>query len=29
MNNLNWEQEHKRFMTIAYPRTLKAAKRAF
>ena len=29
MNNLNWEQEHKRFMTIAYDRTQKAAKRAF
>jgi len=29
MNNLNWEQEHQRFMTISYERTLKAAKRAF
>ena len=29
MNNLNWEQEHKRFMTVAYDRTKKAAKRAF
>jgi hypothetical protein len=29
MNNLNWEQEHQRFMTIAYDRTQKAAKRAF
>jgi hypothetical protein len=29
MNNLNWELEHERFMADAYPRTLKAAKRAF
>ena len=29
MNTVNWEQEHKRFMDVAYPRTLKAAKRAF
>ena len=29
MNNLNWEQSIKRFMTIAYARTQKAAKRAF
>ena len=29
MNNLNWEQEHQRFVTIAYDRTQKAAKRAF
>ena len=28
MNNLNWQQ-HKRFMTIAYDRTQKAAQRAF
>ena len=29
MNNLNWEQEHKRFMTVAYPRIVKAATHAF
>ena len=29
MNNLNWEQEHKRFMTIVYPRIVKAANQAF
>ena len=29
MNNLNWDSERQRFMTIAYARTLKAAKRAF
>ena len=29
MNNLNWEAEHERFMTIAYARTMTAAKRAF
>ena len=29
MNNLNWEAEHERFMTVAYDRTMTAAKRAF
>jgi hypothetical protein len=29
MNMINWEVEHERFMADAYPRTLKAAKRAF
>jgi hypothetical protein len=29
MNNLNWERERQRFMTVAYERTQKAAKRAF
>ena len=29
MNNLNWEQEHQRFMTIVYPRIVKAATNAF
>ena len=29
MNNLNWEHEHERFMTVAYPRIVKAARRAF
>ena len=29
MNNPNWEAEHERFMTVAYDRTMKAAKRAF
>ena len=26
MNDLNWEREQKRFMTMAYPRIVKAAK---
>ncbi len=29
MNTLNWEPEHQRFMTIAYPRIVKAATNAF
>jgi len=29
MSEINWEVEHERFMTLVYPRTLKAAKRAF
>jgi hypothetical protein len=29
MNNPNWEVEHDRFMTVAYDRTMMAAKRAF
>jgi hypothetical protein len=29
MSDLNWEQEQQRFMDLVYPRTLKAAKRAF
>jgi hypothetical protein len=29
MNDLNWATEHERFMSNAYPRTMKAAKRAF
>jgi hypothetical protein len=29
MSEINWEVEHDRFMTLVYPRTLKAAKRAF
>jgi hypothetical protein len=29
MKNLNWEAEHKRFMTIVYPRIVKAATHAF
>src|SRR4051794_2529024 len=29
MNNLDWEQEHERFMTIVYPRIVKAATHAF
>jgi hypothetical protein len=29
MNTLNWDQEQQRFMAVAYPAALKAAKRAF
>jgi hypothetical protein len=29
MSILNWNVEHERFMTVAYPATQKAAKRAF
>jgi hypothetical protein len=29
MNEVDWQVEHDRFMTLVYPRTLKAAKRAF
>jgi len=29
MNTVNWAAEHKRFMDLVYPRTLKAASRAF
>jgi hypothetical protein len=29
MSTLNWELEHERFMAVAYPRTMTAAKRAF
>ena len=29
MSEIDWQVEHKRFMTIAYDRTVKAAKRAF
>jgi hypothetical protein len=29
MNKLNWDQEQQRFRTVAYPATLKAARRAF
>ena len=29
MNNINWEVEHERFMTIVYPRIVKAATHAF
>ncbi len=29
MNNLNWDVEHERFTANVYPRTLKAANRAF
>src|SRR5271157_3288294 len=29
MNEIDWQVEHKRFMDVAYPRTLKAAQRAF
>ena len=29
MVEINWEVEHERFMRVAYPRTLKAAERAF
>ena len=29
MSEINWEVEHKRFMDVAFNRTLKAAKRAF
>ena len=25
----DWQVEHERFMTLVYPRTMKAAKRAF
>ena len=29
MNKIDWQVEHERFMRIAYPRTMKAAQRAF
>jgi hypothetical protein len=29
MNNVNWQVEHERFMTIVYPRIVKAATHAF
>lgn len=29
MSNLDWEEEHERFMADVYPRTMTAAKRAF
>ena len=29
MSEINWEQEHKRFMDVAYEPGLRAAKRAF
>jgi hypothetical protein len=29
MNNINWQVEHERFMTIVYPRIVKAATHAF
>ena len=29
MVEINWEVEHRRFMDLAYNRTMKAAKRAF
>ena len=29
MSEIDWQVEHERFMNVAYPRTLKAAERAF
>ena len=29
MSEIDWQVEHKRFMDVAYNRTLKAAKQAF